>query len=152
MRNINVSKDPRDLLLFTDSAVVSIDKDHKVKAHVQDNRLIVTLIHVEDKTRIVPSIAATVQESLAKNIERTFNFYCAITNTSNYKNRHYPFIIEFGVYCKSQLCFFKHNLPSAERRQRWHCPEHDIDHDTTLQYLWFAEKVNIIVSGCFTPN
>jgi hypothetical protein len=35
MRNINVSKDPRDLLLFTDSAVVSIDKDHKVKAHVQ---------------------------------------------------------------------------------------------------------------------
>jgi hypothetical protein len=57
MRNINVSKDPRDLLLFTDSAVVSIDKDHKVKAHVQDNRLVVTLIHVEDKTRIVPSIA-----------------------------------------------------------------------------------------------
>jgi hypothetical protein len=28
MRNINVSKDPRDLLLFTDSAVVSIDKDN----------------------------------------------------------------------------------------------------------------------------
>lgn len=151
MRNINVSKDPRDLLLFTDSAVVSIDKDHKVKAHVQDNRLVVTLIHVEDKTQIVPSIAATVQESLTRNIERTSDFYCAITNTSNYKNRH-PFIIEFGVYCKSQLCFFKHNLPSAERRRRWRCPEHDIDHDITLQYLWFAEKVNIIVNGCFTPN
>jgi hypothetical protein len=56
--------EPRDLLLFTDSAVVSIDKDHKVKAHVQDNRLVVTLIHVEDKTQIVPSIAATVQEAV----------------------------------------------------------------------------------------
>jgi hypothetical protein len=90
--------------------------------------------------------SVNVQESLTRNIERTSDFYCAITNTSNYKNRHYPFIIEFGVYCQSQLCFFEHNLQSSERRQRWRCPEHDIDHDTTLQYLWFAEKVNIIVS------
>ena len=146
MRNVNVNKDPRELLLFTDSAVVSIDRDHKVKAHVQGNRLVVTLMHEEDKTRIAPSIAATIQESLTRNIERTSDFYCAITNTSDYQKRQYPFIVEFGVYCKSQLCFFKHHLQSVERRRRWRCPEHDIDHDTTLQYLWFAEKVNIIVS------
>jgi hypothetical protein len=146
MRNVNVNKDPRELLLFTDSAVVSIDRDHKVKAHVQGNRLVVTLMHEEDKTRIVPSIAATIQESLTRNIERTSDFYCAITNTSDYQKRQYPFIVEFGVYCKSQLCFFKHHIQSVERRRRWRCPEHDIDHDTTLHYLWFAEKVNIIVS------
>jgi hypothetical protein len=155
MRNINFSKDPKDLILFTDSAVVSIDRDHQVKTHVQDNRLVVTLIHMEDKTRIVPSIAATVQESLARTIERISNFYWAITNTSNYKKIHYPFIIEFGVYCQSQLCFFKHTILSTEIRRTWRCPEHAIDHDTTLQHLWFAEKVNIFserVSGCFTPN
>jgi hypothetical protein len=146
MRNVNVNKDPRELLLFTDSAVVSIDRDHKVKAHVQGNRLVVTLMHEEDKTRIVPSIAATIQESLTRNIERISDFYCAITNTSDYQKRQYPFIVEFGVYCKSQLCFFKHHIQSVERRRRWRCPEHDIDHDTTLHYLWFAEKVNIIVS------
>jgi hypothetical protein len=146
MRNVNVNKDPRELLLFTDSAVVSIDRDHKVKAHVQGNRLVVTLMHEEDKTRTVPSIAATIQESLTRNIERTSDFYCAITNTSDYQKRQYPFIVEFGVYCKSQLCFFKHHIQSVERRRRWRCPEHDIDHDTTLHYLWFAEKVNIIVS------
>jgi hypothetical protein len=64
---------------------------------------VVTLMHEEDKTRIAPSIAATIQESLTRNIERTSDFYCAITNTSDYQKRQYPFIVEFGVYCKSQL-------------------------------------------------
>ncbi|XP_076071932.1 uncharacterized protein LOC143043565 [Mytilus galloprovincialis] len=61
-----------------------------------------------------------------------------------------PFNIEFGVFCKSDLCFLNHKDMQSSI---WICKKHRQRHPVKYLSVWFSEKINqgpfnICVSSC----
>ncbi|CAG2210103.1 unnamed protein product [Mytilus edulis] len=122
---LRVSAKSSRLMIFTDSADVKIDGDHDMRFDIQGNRFIVSLIHKDNKSSIIPTIASTAQECLTHAITNISNFYFSVSGDSAC-NRDLPFTIQIGIPCGTDLCFFDHTLSSKE----WICPEHKTKHKT----------------------
>lgn len=135
-------------MLFNDLAVVNIDSCHDVAVQVKTNRVIVSLIHSKTKEHIIPTLASSLQECMTAAIVRISEFYSMLSKDVKSSNVNYciPFEqnveIEFGVICKSEMCFFKHTeLLSSTEEPIWICKKHNQQHTTKYLTVWFSEKV-----------
>ncbi|XP_076088218.1 uncharacterized protein LOC143058629 [Mytilus galloprovincialis] len=137
MWKLRVSSKSSRLMIFTDSADVTIDTEHDMRIDIQGNRIIVSLSHKESQISIVPTIASTAQECLTHAITRISNFYFSVSEDSGC-TRDLPFTIQIGIVCGSDLCFFDHMLRSKEE---WTCPDHNRIHKTNSVSRWFADKL-----------
>lgn len=151
--------------MFTDSAIVVVDKCHELLVYADGKRLVLELVHKTNKKSIIATVASTVQECLTRSIIEISKFYWSATNSNASPNsesssmktipefscvihekrtkeqqRIIPYTIEFGVKCTSGLCFFQHNQSTENQNYRWKCPQHKKQHDTSDLRLWFAEK------------
>ncbi|XP_076086166.1 uncharacterized protein LOC143056873 [Mytilus galloprovincialis] len=151
--------------MFTDSAIVAVDKCHELLVYADRKRLVLELLHTTNKKCIIATVASTVQECLTRSIIEISKFYWSATNSTastgsesssmktipefscvihekkiKKQQRIIPYTIEFGVKCTSGLCFFQHNLTTENQNYRWKCPKHKKQHDTSDLRLWFAEK------------
>ncbi|VDI38086.1 Hypothetical predicted protein [Mytilus galloprovincialis] len=133
---LRISTKSSRLMIFTDSADVTIDNEHDMRIDIQGNRIIVSLSHKESQNSIVPTIASTAQECLTHAITRISNFYFSVSEDSDC-TRDLPFTIQIGIVCGSDLCFFDHMLRSKEE---WTCPDHNRIHKTNSVSRWFADK------------
>ncbi|VDI34205.1 Hypothetical predicted protein [Mytilus galloprovincialis] len=136
MWKLRVSTKSSRLMIFTDSADVTIDNEHDMRIDIQGNRIIVSLSHKESQISIVPTIASTAQECLTNAITNISNFYFSVSDDSGC-TRDLPFTIQIGIVCGSDLCFFDHMLRSKEE---WTCPDHNRIHKTNSVSRWFADK------------
>ncbi|XP_052096628.1 uncharacterized protein LOC127731828 [Mytilus californianus] len=141
---LRVSAKSSRLMIFTDSADVRIDGEHDMRFDIQGNRFIVSLSHKENKISIVPTIASTAQECLTHAITNISNFYFSVSEDSAC-TRDVPFIIQIGIVCGTDLCFFDHTLSSKEE---WTCPEHKTRHNTNAVSIWFADKLHTKDDRC----
>ncbi|VDH98995.1 Hypothetical predicted protein [Mytilus galloprovincialis] len=126
MWKLRVSTKSSRLMIFTDSADVTIDNEHDMRIDIQGNRIIVSLSHKESQISIVHTIASTAQECLTHAITNISNFYFSVSDDSDC-TRDLPFTIQIGIVCGSDLCFFDHMLRSKEE---WTCPDHNRIHKT----------------------
>ncbi|XP_052061242.1 uncharacterized protein LOC127701418 isoform X4 [Mytilus californianus] len=133
---LQISKNA-SLMLFTDSADVSIDKEHDMRFDLQKNKLIITLSHNTSRTSIVSTIASTAQECLTHAITQISNFYFSVTEDSAC-TLDLPFTIQIGIVCDGNLCFFDHKFSSMDE---WICPDHIRKHKTYIVSRWFADKL-----------
>ncbi|CAC5412533.1 unnamed protein product [Mytilus coruscus] len=133
---LQISKDA-NLMLFTDSADVSIDKEHEMRFDLQRNKLIITLSHKTSHTSIVSTIASTAQECLTHAITQISNFYFSVTDDSDC-TIYLPFTIQIGIVCGTDLCFFDHTVSS---KGEWICPYHKRKHKTDVVSRWFSDKL-----------
>ncbi|VDI46874.1 Hypothetical predicted protein [Mytilus galloprovincialis] len=140
---LRVSAKSSRLMIFTDSADVKIDGDHDMRFDIQRNRFIVSLIHKDNKSSIIPTIASTAQECLTHAITNISNFYFSVSGDSAC-NRDLPFTIQIGIPCGTDLCFFDHTLSAKE----WICPEHKTKHKTNDVSIWFADKLHTKDDRC----
>ncbi|VDI45627.1 Hypothetical predicted protein, partial [Mytilus galloprovincialis] len=136
MWKLRVSAESSRLMIFTDSADVTIDRYHDMRFDIRGNRFIVSLTHKDNKISIVPTIASTSQECLTHAITNISNFYFSVSEDSDC-TRDLPFNIQIGIVCGTELCFFDHTLSSKEE---WTCPDHNKKHMTNLVSKWFADK------------
>ncbi|CAG2244110.1 unnamed protein product [Mytilus edulis] len=136
MWKLRVSAKSSRLMIFTDSADVTIDRYHDMRFDIRGNRFIVSLTHKDKKISIVPTIASTAQECLTHAITNISNFYFSVSEDSDC-TRDLPFNIQIGIVCGTELCFFDHTLSSKEE---WTCPDHNRKHMTNLVSKWFADK------------
>ncbi|CAG2231739.1 unnamed protein product [Mytilus edulis] len=125
------------LLLFTDSADVSIDEEHDMRFDIQRNKLIITLSHKTMKTSIVSTIASTAQECLTHAITQISKFYFSVTEDSDC-SLDLPFTTQVGIVCGTTLCFLDHTCLSKDE---WICQDHNRKHKTDIASRWFADKV-----------
>ncbi|XP_063406280.1 uncharacterized protein LOC134690235 [Mytilus trossulus] len=125
------------LLLFTDSADVSIDEEHDMRFDIQRNKLIITLSHKKIKTSIVSTIASTAQECLTHAITQISKFYFSVTEDSDF-SLDLPFTTQVGIVCGTDLCFFDHTCLSKDE---WICQDHKRKHKTDIASRWFSDKV-----------
>ncbi|VDI16453.1 Hypothetical predicted protein [Mytilus galloprovincialis] len=139
-------------MLFSDLAVIELDSCHDVAVQVRENRVIVSLIHAKTKDDIIPTLASSLQECLTVAIERISEFYSTLSEDANSQGRNHvmPFNIEFGVFCKSDLCFLNHKDMQSSI---WICKKHRQRHPVKYLSVWFSEKIyqgpfNICVSSC----
>ncbi|XP_071148016.1 uncharacterized protein [Mytilus edulis] len=133
-------------MLFSDLAVVEVDKSHDVAVQVVKNRVVVYLIHSERKEDIVPTLASSVQECLTAAVYRISEFYSTLSEESKtvQQKSHMvmPFNIEFGVHCQKTLCFFQpKDMPVSGQDQGLRCICHKQSHDVNCLRLWFSEKI-----------
>ncbi|XP_052079906.1 uncharacterized protein LOC127718044 isoform X2 [Mytilus californianus] len=133
-------------MLFSDLAVVEVDKSHDVAVQVLKNRVVVFLIHSERKENIIPTLASSVQECLSVAVHRISEFYSTLSEESNtlQQNSHMvmPFEIDFGVHCKTSVCFFPlKEIPTSAQNQGWRCSCHRRNHDVSSLRLWFSETM-----------
>ncbi|XP_052061249.1 uncharacterized protein LOC127701421 [Mytilus californianus] len=133
---LQISKNS-SLMLFTDSADVSIDKEHDMRFDIQRNKLIITLSHKTRQTSVVSTIASTAQECLTHAITQISNFYFSVTEDTAC-TIDLPFTIQIGIVCGTDLCFFDHKLSS---KCEWTCPDHKRKHKTDIVSRWFADKL-----------
>ncbi|CAG2256357.1 unnamed protein product [Mytilus edulis] len=126
-------------MLFTDSADVTIDGEHDMRFDIQGNRFIVSLTHKDKQTSIVSTIASTAQECLTHAITNISNFYFSVTDDSH-STKQFPFTIEIGIVCGTDLCFVDHKLSS---NGEWKCPKHKRNHKTDIVSRWFADKLPV---------
>ncbi|XP_063411170.1 uncharacterized protein LOC134694105 [Mytilus trossulus] len=138
MWKLRVSTKSSRLMIFTDSADVTIDNEHDMRIDIQGNRIIVSLSHKESQMSIVHTIASTAQECLTHAITNISNFYFSVSDDSGC-TRDLPFIIQIGIVCGSDLCFFDHMLRTKEE---WTCPDHKRIHKTNIVSMWFADKLH----------
>ncbi|CAG2254618.1 unnamed protein product [Mytilus edulis] len=103
---LRVSASSSRLMIFTDSADVTIDGEHDMRFDIEGNRFIVSLSHKENKNSIVPTIASTVQECLTHALTSISNFYFSVSKDSDC-NRDLPFTIQIGIPCGTDLCLDK---------------------------------------------
>lgn len=144
-------------MLFSDLAVVEVDKRHDVAVQVVKNRVVVYLIHSERKEDIVPTLASSVQECLTAAVYRICEFYSTLSEESKtvQQKSHMvmPFNIEFGVHCQKTLCFFQpKDMPVSGQDQGWRCSCHKQSHDVNCLRLWFSEKVRIFSMLCLSSD
>ncbi|XP_063442202.1 uncharacterized protein LOC134722511 [Mytilus trossulus] len=132
------------LLLFTDSADVSIDEEHDMRFDIQRNKLIITLSHKKMKTSIVSTIASTAQECLTHAITQISKFYFSVTEDSDCP-LDLPFTTQVGIVCGTDLCFLDHTLLSKDE---WICQDHNRKHETDIVSRWFADKVPVKGDRC----
>lgn len=135
-------------MLFSDLAVVKVDNSHDVAVQVKTNRLIVSLIHAKKKEEIFPTLASSLQECMTAAIVRISEFYSMLAEETkpNDVNSGIPFSIEFGVFCKEDLCFFNHNEVSLSCDEPlWFCKIHKQRHETKCLTAWFSEKVKWVM-------
>ncbi|CAC5388672.1 unnamed protein product [Mytilus coruscus] len=144
MWKLRVSAKSSRLMLFTDSADVTIDWDHDMRFDIQGNRFIVSLSHNERQSSIVKTIASTAQECLTHAITNISNFYFSVSEDSDC-TRDLPFSIQIGIVCGTELCFFDHTLSSKEE---WKCPDHNVKHKTNIVSRWFADKLHTVDDRC----
>ncbi|VDI37628.1 Hypothetical predicted protein [Mytilus galloprovincialis] len=144
MWKLRVSTKSSRLMIFTDSADVTIDNEHDMRIDIQGNRIIVSLSHKESQISIVPTIASTAQECLTHAITNIANFYFSVSDDSDC-TRDLPFTIQIGIVCGSDLCFFDHMLRSKEE---WTCPDHNRIHKTNIVFRWFADKLHMENDRC----
>ncbi|XP_052080427.1 uncharacterized protein LOC127718447 [Mytilus californianus] len=144
MWKLRVSAKSSRLMIFTDSADVTIDNEHDMRIDIQGNRFIVSLSHKESQISIVPTIASTAQECLTHAITNISNFYCSVSDDSDC-TRDLPFTIQIGIVCGSDLCFFDHMLRS---KKEWTCPDHNRIHKTYIVSRWFADKLHTEDDRC----
>lgn len=151
--------------MFTDSAIVIVDKCHELFVYADGKRLVLELVHSTNKKSIIATVASSVQECLTRSIIEISKFYWSATDSTSSaesessimktipefsrvcdetsirkQKRIIPYTIEFGVECTSGLCFFHHNIATEIQNYRWKCPKHKKSHDTSELRLWFAEK------------
>ncbi|CAC5384662.1 unnamed protein product [Mytilus coruscus] len=132
-------------MLFSDLAVFKVDNFHDVAVQVKTKRVIVSLIHANSKGDIIPTLASSLQECLTAAIIRISEFYSMLSEdvTSTHVNSIIPFKIEFGVFCKSDLCSFNHNeIPLSTDELIWICKKHKLRHAVKSLTAWFSEKVS----------
>lgn len=131
-------------MLFNDLAVLEVDSCHDIAVQVKTNRIIVSLVHANKKEDIIPILASSIQECLTAAIVRISEFYSRLSEdveVSASNNSVLPFKIEFGVFCKSEICFFKHNeISSSTGEPTWICKTHNQRHMTKSINAWFSEK------------
>lgn len=135
-------------MLFSDLAVVKVDNSHDVAVQLKTNRLIVSLIHAKKKEEISPTVASSLQECMTAAIVRISEFYSMLTEDTEPKdvNSSLPFSIEFGVFCKDDLCFFNQNeVHLSCDKPQWICKRHKQRHDTKCLTAWFSEKVEFVM-------
>ncbi|XP_071153678.1 uncharacterized protein [Mytilus edulis] len=144
MWKLRVSAKSSRLMIFRDSADVTIDGEHDMRFDIQRNRFIVSLSHNENKISIVPTIASTAQECLTHAITNISNFYFSVSEDSDC-NRDLPFSIQIGIVCGTDLCFFDHTLSS---NKEWKCPDHNTIHKTDIVSRWFADKLYAVDDRC----
>ncbi|XP_071148974.1 uncharacterized protein [Mytilus edulis] len=138
MWKLRVSTKSSRLMIFTDSADVTIDNEHDMRIDIQGNRIIVSLSHQESQISIVHTIASTAQECLTHAITNISNFYFSVSDDSDC-TRDLPFTIQIGIVCGSDLCFFDHMLKC---KGEWTCPDHNRIHKTNIVSMWFADKLH----------
>ncbi|CAC5384666.1 unnamed protein product [Mytilus coruscus] len=118
-------------MLFSNLAVVKIDSFHDVAVQVKTNKIIVSLIHAKTKEDIIPTLASSLQECLTATIVGISKFYSKLSEgvPSADEKSAIPFNIEFGVFCKSDICFFNHNDMSLSTGEPiWICKKHKQRH------------------------
>lgn len=131
-------------MFFNDLAIVTIDSSHDVAVQVETNRVIVSLIHAKTKEDIIPTLASSLQECLTAAIVRISEFYSVLSEDIKpaKDGTVLPFNIEFGVFCKSKMCFFDHNEMSLSTDEAvWICKKHKQRHATKYLSAWFSSKV-----------
>lgn len=131
-------------MFFSDLAIVTIDSFHDVAVQVETNRVIVSLIHSKTKEDIIPTLASSLQECLTAAIVRIAEFYSVLSEDIKSADACtvQPFNIEFGVFCKSKMCFFDHNeLSLSTDGAVWICKKHKQRHATKYLSAWFSSKV-----------
>ncbi|VDI02013.1 Hypothetical predicted protein [Mytilus galloprovincialis] len=147
MWKLRVSTKSSRLMIFTDSADVTIDNDHDMRIDIQGNRIIVSLSHKESQISIVHTIASTAQECLTHAITNISNFYFSVSDDSDC-TRDLPFTIQIGIVCGSGLCFFDHTLRSNMSKEEWTCHDHNKIHKTNIVSKWFADKLPMKADIC----
>ncbi|XP_071150481.1 uncharacterized protein [Mytilus edulis] len=147
MWKLRVSTKSSRLMIFTDSADVTIDNEHDMRIDIQGNRIIVSLSHKENQISIVPTIASTAQECLTHAITNISNFYFSVSDDSDC-TRDLPFTIQIGIVCGSDLCYFDHMLRSNMSQEEWACPDHNRIHKTNIVSRWFADKLPMKDDRC----
>ncbi|CAC5415312.1 unnamed protein product [Mytilus coruscus] len=69
--------------MFTDRAIVVVDKYHELIVYAKGKRLIIELVHKLSKKNIIPTVATTVQESLTRAIIEISKFYWSATDSDS---------------------------------------------------------------------
>lgn len=135
-------------MLFSDLAVVKVDNSHDVAVQVKANRLIVSLIHAKTKEEIAPTLSSALQECMTAAIVRISEFYSNLSEDTKSTNETagIPFAIEFGVFCKEDICFLHQNEVNLScEAPLWVCRRHKQRHMTKCLTAWFSEKVKFIM-------
>ncbi|CAG2219969.1 unnamed protein product [Mytilus edulis] len=136
-------KNRETMMLFSDLTVVQVDPSHDVAVQVRGNRVVVSFVHAVKKENIIPTLASSIQECLTNAMLGICQFYSTLSDARN--SQSMPFEIEFGVFCKSNICFFHHN--EIRLNSPWFCSQHRRNHeDVGYLQAWFSEKEPL--DGC----
>ncbi|XP_076090552.1 uncharacterized protein LOC143062692 isoform X3 [Mytilus galloprovincialis] len=130
-------------MMFCDLTVVEIDDDHDVAVQVKDKRVVVSLVHHDNKKRIVPTLASSIQECLTAAFFRISEFYSSLSSdsiTNKGLNTTMPFELEFGVFCQSSMCYLHHRKMPSAMKVAWECQQHRTEHDVRYLRYWYADK------------
>ncbi|VDI74649.1 Hypothetical predicted protein [Mytilus galloprovincialis] len=127
-------------LLFSDLYVVEVGNSHELAVQVKGNRVVVSLVHTVNKGNIIPTLASSIQECLTTAMLGICQFYSTLSDAQNSSSKHQamPFEIEFGVFCKSDICFFHHN--DIRPNSPWFCSQHRKKNEVGYLQAWFSEK------------
>ncbi|XP_052075970.1 uncharacterized protein LOC127714062 [Mytilus californianus] len=133
-------KNRETIMLFSDLTVVQVDQSHDIAVQVKGNRVVVSLVHAVNKENIIPSLASSIQECLTTAMHGICEFYSTLSDAQNSSSKHkpMPFDIEFGVFCKSAICFFHHS--KLRLNSPWFCSQHRKNHEVGYLQDWFSEK------------
>lgn len=134
-------KNKETIMLFSDLTVVQVDASHDIAVQVKGNIVVVSLVHIVNKKNIIPTLASSIQECLTTAMHGICQFYSTLSDAHNSAgHQSMPFEMEFGVFCKSNICFFPHN--AIRLNSSWFCNRHKKNHTVGYLQAWFSEKVD----------
>ncbi|XP_063413910.1 uncharacterized protein LOC134696182 [Mytilus trossulus] len=126
-------------MLFRDLYVVETGNSHEIAVQVKGNRVVVSLVHTVNKENIIPTLASSIQECLTTSMHGVCEFYSTLSDSqTSSEHQPMPFKIEFGVFCKSDICFFHHN--EIRLNSPWFCSQHSKNNEVGFLQAWFSEK------------
>ncbi|XP_052076240.1 uncharacterized protein LOC127714238 [Mytilus californianus] len=126
-------------MLFSDLYVVEVDNSHDIVLQVKGNRVVVSLVHAVNKKNIITTLASSIQECLTTAMHGICEFYSTLSDAQNSsEHQPMPFEIEFGVFCKSDICYFHHK--EIRLNSPWFCSQHRKNNEVGYLQAWFSEK------------
>lgn len=129
-------------LLFPGFVALAVDKSHDLIVCVQDNKILVYIVHKRTRDLIMPDVALCVRECLYTTLQRISEFYqSTIEDKSSQK---LPFHLEFA--CSETTCFIPEK--DALEMDCWICPCHLYKHGRHFWNIWISNRVGFLVNRC----
>ncbi|VDI09861.1 Hypothetical predicted protein [Mytilus galloprovincialis] len=130
-----------DEMLFHRSAVFNIDPSLDMCVNCDDEKIVVRLVHLNNRKLIMRDLASCIKECLAVALEKISQLYVKTSSTGS--------VIHEGSFNMSLCCSSPVDpclLPMSDHQGQdgpWICPKHRIEHTKEMLSSWALQKTEI---------